>query len=164
MSKLISQVLVLAALLVSTLTMAQQVDPRSKVPADVLRRPTSDFPLDMHVTLEDSDIRARAAQARQAKGLQVDDAEISEKKEAEFSALRRSVFPGGRRGSIVVLEEGRHVPTVVVRVPDAEALNELLADPRVKSADDLHRKYFPADSGRKTSNGRAAAEGNFGRT
>ncbi|MBA2961154.1 MULTISPECIES: hypothetical protein [Ramlibacter] len=141
MSKLMAQVLVLAALLVSTLTTAQPVDPKSKVPADVLLR--RDFPLDLHVTLEDSDISARASQARQAKGLGIDDAEITAKREAELSALSQSVFPGGRRGSIVVLREGRQVPTVVVRVPNAAALDELLADPRVKSADDLHRKYYP---------------------
>jgi hypothetical protein len=110
---------------------AQGIHPNdlSKAPPEVVDQAAKDVSQDLNVILESGVIYKRADERRRERGLIYSDRQLSDETAAEIDVLKAGVFPNGRLGEAVVLDNPREAALLLVRVPNLNALTLILAHP-----------------------------------
>lgn len=117
-------------------------DVATKATREVKERAAKGIPQEVDVALDDDLILARSAERRRLR--RGSSFEISADMARETQELKNRVFPGGKLGEATITRDSPEVPVVQVRVPNAQALNALLANPRVRAVQHLDKLYYPA--------------------
>jgi hypothetical protein len=116
---------------------AQGIHPNdlSKAPPEVVDQAAKDASQDLNVILEPGVSYKRAGERRRERGLIYSDRQLSDETAAEIDVLKAGVFPNGRLGEAVVLDNPREAALLLVRVPNLNALTLILAHPRVRAVE-----------------------------
>ena len=115
----------------------------AEVDPQVLERAQSgQFPMEVIVSLDASEVLNRAGHRRREKGLPHADKEIGDQMGREYELLKRSVFPGGRHGDASVVRTVPNMPISLLSVPDMNALQRLIDNPRVRGVSTADKVFY----------------------